>query len=204
MNIEESQYGRDLNAQNEIKALALKYGLASKYTSFIGVDQNTVVSRIEPPMKYYQVSHEHSYIGNRKMAVPTLHLVLRLRAGGGCNCLSEDCKSCSRNLANEENGKTAKIQDPLIELIELQNANGSFKFGTALKCSEAKLKSTCPKNKSLTSWITAYAIALFQKKFENQEDLWNLVVEKAETFVKNNAKGNIKALIETASKMIDK
>merc|ERR1719245_1725916 len=45
-------------SKDEIKTLALKYGIASKLTSFIGVDKNTRKPLLEPAMQTRHVSQE--------------------------------------------------------------------------------------------------------------------------------------------------
>lgn len=76
-------------------------------------------------------------------------------------------------------------QDPLEALIDLQLANGSFKYGSGFDVTEEELKKACPQSISHEAWITAYVIGLLAKKFANQKDLWELVANKAKNFVKS-------------------
>merc|ERR1711860_445401 len=45
-------------SKDEVKTLALKYGIASKFTSFIGVDKSTRKPLLEPAMQTRHVSQE--------------------------------------------------------------------------------------------------------------------------------------------------
>ena len=57
--IEESVlYAGSTEQKAEMKGLALKYGIASKYTSFVGVDKNTRKDLAESSMKVRQIHQE--------------------------------------------------------------------------------------------------------------------------------------------------
>merc|ERR1712107_465013 len=89
-------------------------------------------------------------------------------------------------------------QDDLEKLINLQLANGSFKFGKCFKHSEEEMKKSCPSGESFEVWITACAIAMLEKKYKNDKDLWQLVVDKAKKFVKSNIKGSLDDVLKKA------
>ncbi len=93
--------------------------------------------------------------------------------------------------------------DPLTQLIDLQNANGSFKLGhtifedlTGLK--EEELKARQPKDCKLDLWITAVAIAALDKKFAKDKELWSLVKSKAEKFLKSQTDCDCEGLLKAA------
>ena len=189
---ESSAQAGSSEAIEEIKQLSVKHGIASKYTSFIGVDKKTLVSGKEGRMTTCQIPQQGCpmFIGGRTLAdyniqrKSTLHLVLRLRGGGDGRCMRQI------------------IRFRLNELIALQKANGSFKYGDALKMEEKELKETCPKNEDLKIWITAYAIALLEAKFDDDKELWEFVVKKAREFVKSSVKGRLSTLMDKAAKLI--
>ena len=189
---ESSAQAGSSEAIEEIKQLSVKHGIASKYTSFIGVDKKTLVSGKEGRMTTCQIPQQGCpmFIGGRTLAdyniqrKSTLHLVLRLRGGGDGRCMRQI------------------IRFRLNELIALQKANGSFKYGDALKMEEKELKKTCPKNEDLNIWITAYAIALLEAKFDNDKELWEFVVKKAREFMKSSVKGRLRTLMDKAAKLI--
>mgnify|MGYP001206289620 CR=1 FL=1 len=189
---ESSAQAGSSEAIEEIKQLSVKHGIASKYTSFIGVDKKTLVSGKEGRMTTCQIPQQGCpmFIGGRTLAdyniqrKSTLHLVLRLRGGGDGRCMRQI------------------VRFRLNELIALQKANGSFKYGDALKMEEKELKKTCPKNEDLNIWITAYAIALLEAKFDNDKELWEFVVKKAREFMKSSVKGRLRTLMDKAAKLI--
>merc|ERR1719471_2484386 len=96
---------------------------------------------------------------------------------------STDSRSRSRSRSASPQPKS---KDPLEALIDLQLANGSFKYGSGLGISEEELKKSCPESISNEVWITAIVIGLLAKKFAKDKDLWELVANKAKNFVKTN------------------
>jgi len=239
-------------SKDEVKTLALKYGIASKFTSFIGVDKSTRKPLLEPAMQTRHVSQEvprgfGSFGGCAPPApmmmmcqssAPAFGLQMQARSnlfGGGssfgaANSLppaplrsslrrmrkrsrsrsrdrchkvfdndpedyeeesendmsftlfdSTDSRSMSRSRSASPQPKD---KDPLEALIDLQLANGSFKYGSGLGFSEEELKKSCPESISNEVWITAIVIGLLAKKFAKDKDLWELVANKAKNFVK--------------------
>ena len=89
---------------------------------------------------------------------------------------STDSRSMSRSRSASPQPKS---KDPLEALIDLQLANGSFKYGSGLGFSEEELKKSCPESISNEVWITAIVIGILAKKFAKDKDLWELVANKA-------------------------
>merc|ERR1711862_7999 len=94
-------------------------------------------------------------------------------------------RSMSRSMSRSASPQP-KSKDPLEALIDLQLANGSFKYGSGLGFSEEELKKSCPESISNEVWITAIVIGILAKKFAKDKDLWELVANKAKNFVKTN------------------
>merc|ERR1712062_284255 len=107
---------------------------------------------------------------------------------------------------SSEKDLTETINDPLTNLIHLQMANGSFKFGKALQTSigitENQLMEKCPENEEHITWITALAVAVFEKKFSNDKDLWELIAKKARKYIKEHGKTSLDDIILKAKSHI--
>ena len=216
-------------SKDEIKTLALKYGIASKFTSFIGVDKNTRKPLLEPAMQTRHVSQEvprgFGSFGGCAPPAPMMMMCQssalppaplrsslrrmrkrsRSRSRDRCHKVfdndpedyeeesendmsftlfdSTDSRSMSRSRSASPQPKS---KDPLEALIDLQLANGSFKYGSGLGFSEEELKKSCPESISNEVWITAIVIGILAKKFAKDKDLWELVANKAKNFVKTN------------------
>ena len=254
-------------SKDEIKTLALKYGIASKFTSFIGVDKNTRKPLLEPAMQTRHVSQEVPRgFGSFGGCAPPAPMMMMCQSsapafgkklgrhkgaymqarsnlyGGGSSfgaanslppaplrsslkkCSSIQMRKRSRSRSRDRCHKVfdndpedyeeesdndmsftlfdstdsrsmsrsrsaspqPKDKDPLEALIDLQLANGSFKYGSGLGFSEAELKKSCPESISNEVWITAIVIGILAKKFAKDKDLWELVANKAKNFVKTN------------------
>ena len=118
----------------------------------------------------------------------------------GATLASTDGKSTS--LPQKETSKN----ESLTNLIHLQLANGSFKFGQALEnligMSEQELMEKCYKGEDSTTWITAVAFATLEKFFPNDKDLWDLVANKAKLFIQKHVKNNFDEIIKNAKTVI--
>ena len=80
--------------------------------------------------------------------------------------------------------------DALLNLIHLQSADGSFKFGQAfeimMKLDYEKIQAKCPENIEMEVWVTAIAVALLEKKFASDKYLWELIAHKSIIYLKKH------------------
>ena len=102
--------------------------------------------------------------------------------------------------------KEARKDESLTNLIHLQLADGSFKFGKILEnltgMTEQELMEKCYRGEDGITWITAIAFAVLEKFFPNDKDLWDLVVNKAKLFIQKHAKNNFDDMIKNAKTLI--
>ena len=102
--------------------------------------------------------------------------------------------------------KEASKDESLTNLIHLQLADGSFKFGKALENligkTEQELMEKCYTDEKSITWITAVAFATLEKFFPNDKDLWDLVANKAKLFIQKHAKNNFDEIIKNAKTVI--
>merc|ERR1712008_190039 len=102
--------------------------------------------------------------------------------------------------------KETSQDENLTNLIHLQLADGSFKYGQALEnligMTEQELMEKCYKDEDSATWITAVAFATLEKVFPNDKDLWDLVANKAKLFIQKHAKNNFDEIIKNAKTVI--
>ena len=89
--------------------------------------------------------------------------------------------------------------EELISLVSLQLAEGNFKWGTALekilgkKKEDVKIEMSGGDDEDV--WVTAIALAVIEKRFGKNKEIWKLVAEKAKKFL---AKKNAFDMLEKA------
>jgi hypothetical protein len=252
-------YGVDDDGKAQILKLALKYGLASKFTSFIGVDKETRKSFREPAMSSRQMRQEiprgFGYTMcsggggggggggtanlNFRLPLPMMACVQqcslsvpggmsfggrqKLRGGGVVQTASASSSmeyqsdsietDCADDMMDCATGQSfsptmtdyappTDAPDDLNEMINLQLANGSFQWGTAIErllaMPEKAAKKYCPSGETLDVWITAIAIALFEDKLKREKPLWELVVDKAKRYLTKNSNMSLDDLLKEA------
>ena len=94
--------------------------------------------------------------------------------------------------------------DSLTNLINLQMANGSFKFGQAFQAlirkTEVEIIERCAtENEDQTTWLTVLAIVLLEMKFPNDNEIWELVVKKAKKYIQSNGKSQVDYITQSAN-----
>ena len=121
-------------------------------------------------------------------------------------------KSCTMNRYELE----CKIdtRDEMAELISLQKSNGLFEIsnkewtGSVLEKylgAYTEVKFGCPLGMNVYLWITALSMKILEIKMGNKKELWDLVAQKSEKFLKKELKQdmeNYKSLIDLAEKYV--
>ena len=100
-----------------------------------------------------------------------------------------------------------KAIDNLSSIILLQQANGSWvlneTLATHLQSSLTDLKDGCPSDcPSSDVWATVLVIKVLRLRYSAQSDEWELVVKKAETWLKGRARDKFDTLFAAAEKVI--
>ena len=82
-------------------------------------------------------------------------------------------------------------------IIAAQQANGSWTLDTVTACmqgkSETEIKDACPveiKGTVAVIWATVLILTLLKKKYSSQQDEWELIAMKAESWVKKQAQSS--------------
>jgi hypothetical protein len=100
------------------------------------------------------------------------------------------------------NSVKQQVEDDLTKLINLQTANGSFKFGTVIQdligMTERQMIEKFHETEVDVVWITALALALLENKFTEEKELWELIANKAKMFIQTNAKTNFDDIMTKA------
>merc|ERR1712110_1397688 len=245
------------DVKEQISDLALKYCIASKHTSFIGVDKKTRKSVLEPAMSTRQIQQEVPCgfgFGGRAFkacyAMPQMDRMCsysnnRNRDYRDYSYERSEYRMCSySNNRNRDyrdysydsdvdsidsdvdsidsdvdrisdvdstlgfgtrskqlpassaatNSVKQQVEDDLTKLINLQTANGSFKFGTVIQdwigMTERQIIEKFHETEVDVVWITGLTLALLEKKFTDEKVLWELIANKAKIFIQTNAMTN--------------
>ena len=230
-NAEETGKFYDSDDEEDMKNLAIKHGIASKFTSFVGVDKNTRKTAFEPAMISRCVKHElpRAYLsqsrsrsrsrnGIRDRSISRDRSRSRSRSRDRCRprfrgtnrsirgCpwirnRSSSTESRSNSRDSSPSGSMVDATQPLDKLIALQTANGSFKYGAAFGVSEELLKLKLPKNEPWNVFITAFALTMLERKFFKSKSLWELVAKKSKLFLEANFKGEMQNYLKSVSEL---
>ena len=112
------------------------------------------------------------------------------------------------NIFKTQNHQKAPLnkKDTLTELINLQTANGSFKYGKAIQdligMTENQIIEKIQESEADGVWITAVALAILEKKFPEDKELWELIAKKAKTFIKSNGKSNFDEIMKKVATVL--
>lgn len=120
----------------------------------------------------------------------------------------------SRTMNRTELECKIDTRDEMAELISLQKSNGVFEIsnkewtGSVLEKylgAYTEVKFGCPLGMNMYLWITALSIKILEIKMGNKKELWDLVAQKSEKFLKEELKQemeNYKSLITLAEKYV--
>lgn len=194
--------------------------MASNFTSFVGVDKKTRKSvfdtamvtrevRQEIPVDYgcslfdddSDVDEEENIKGGAGNMMGAMGGALK---GGfasdpckkvfDCDMENDDMLEKDGKPSNTKNSMKSDNESPdgdaLLNLIHLQSADGSFKFGQTfevmMKLDYEKIQAKCPENIEMEVWVTAIAVALLEKKFASDKYLWELIAHKSIIYLKKH------------------
>ena len=98
-----------------------------------------------------------------------------------------DCDEGDWSCSDEEQEtKTTEVD----AIVDLQRASGAFKWDSILEkglgLTKAEVEKEADKFGGFENWLTALIVAHFKVRMAASKDLWELVVEKAEKFLKGN------------------
>jgi hypothetical protein len=98
--------------------------------------------------------------------------------------------SRSRRRSRSPVPKSRSSTVDLYGIIAGQQANGSWSLNTAMACIQAAIKDDCPiecEGIVATVWATILILTLLRKKYSSQQDEWELIAMKAESWIKKQA-----------------
>ena len=120
----------------------------------------------------------------------------------------------SRSIKRTELECKIDTRDEMTELISLQKSNGLFEIsnkewkGSVLEKylgPYTEVRFGCPLGMKTYLWITALSMKILEIKMSDKKDLWDLVAQKSEKFLKEELKQemeNYKSLIDLAEKYV--
>ncbi|CAG7721881.1 unnamed protein product [Allacma fusca] len=208
----------------EIIEIAVKQGIASKYTSFVAVD--TSVDNKTPDNWAMQTRLVPSQLAHgwhgASVCSAQPQMLMRCSApvtcfGGPIVCDNSDtsCEDYNRSgvdvmlhdalpekmeLCSDD---TSEPKDVLHEIISFQSFDGSFKWEDALIQSLGVVINTVKQDAEkngwdLNAWATALAVTFFSEKLVDQKDSWELVVNKATKWLKKSFPSLVDAMVALA------
>ena len=128
----------------------------------------------------------------KKKAAPRKSIALPKRHTADSAPSPSRSRARSRSpITKSRSSKSSTID--LYGIIAGQQANGSWSLNTAMACIQGKMAVTmgdCPiecKGIVATVWATVLILTLLRKKYSSQQDEWELVAMKAESWVKKQA-----------------
>lgn len=178
--------------QELITELGIKYKIASKYTSFVGVDSKTfkesevmitrhIKNQIPSGFGFSSYTSTRKSYGSVENDCISLGESYNYSENNDYDCVSSNSQHKFINL----------ISDSVTDLINLQSSDGHFKWNDVIYSQTGfdkdylmKLK---PLNVSEQIWLTIIVITLLQKNTKNK-DVWELVVKKANEYLINYLK----------------
>merc|ERR1711963_1137257 len=182
-------------AKKEITGLGRKFGLATKYTSFIGVDKQSKKSLFEGAMQSRHIEHEIPHMmfgGGGPMAMACMMappMMAHSMMAAPPPPLWEPLVGSSKKFKKSTSINRSQLRHGLNEIIDLQLANGSFKMDQVLEkllsMDEQTLKTKCPSKTEFVEWITALCVVLIETKYSKEKDLWILVTTKGRKYLAN-------------------
>ena len=177
--------------KDEIKAVALRYSLTSRYTSFVGVDRNTNKTQWDDVMIQRVISNQ-------------------IPKGFGSNFLfmTKSCKMGNRRILRgggpPPDVENDVVKDVLQELVNNQKFDGSY---TCSSCFETvglkkdQVDQARPKHVSENVWLSAIAMKILELKFESQKDSWALIAAKIQKFISSQVQ-DMDALMKDAENIV--
>ena len=127
---------------------------------------------------------------------------------------SSSTEILDRGIDKRELQNKIDTSDEMTEIINLQKSNGIFEIpekgwtGSVLEKylgGYTEVKLSCPQRMDMNLWITALSMKILERKMSDKKELWNLVVQKSEKFLKEHLKKekrNYKELIDLAEKYV--
>ena len=190
------------STKKEITDLGLTFGLATKYTSFIGVDKDSKTLLSEGEMISRHIKHE---IPDDMFGGATLAIDCALKGyeddgidfendGIHFDCsISKDHVDGVSGIGGGGGGTRQGAAPGLNDIIALQRANGSFKMDSILEQlltkNEQDLKNSCPSGTDFIVWITALCCALLEAQLDidtdSDNDMTSLIIAKAKHYLDN-------------------
>ena len=143
-------------------------------------------SRSRPRSRFRSCSHSHSRSHFRA------HSRSRSCSYSRSRSRSRSHSRCHSPITKVRSYKSSTID--LYGIISGQHANGSWTLDTAMACMQGKsvaaIKGNCPiecKGVVAAVWATVLILTLLRKKYFTQQDEWELIAMKAESWVKKQA-----------------
>ncbi|XP_054848954.1 von Willebrand factor A domain-containing protein 5A-like [Eublepharis macularius] len=203
---------KDEEKQRQALETSLSSGVVCSQTAYVGV--NTALGQpVQGPLIHRDVPHAYY-----SAAMPQV-MKKRCRRAAPCSAaqsapimmFSVKCKSATLDsdqcLFSEAEVLTPKKEEPpLLRLVSLQNADGSWVLDSGLAdllgLSEAEISSKAPGQVTPTVWATVLAILWLHSKAAEQSDEWQLLEAKALRWLQGNAGSRLADCVKTGNAVL--
>jgi hypothetical protein len=219
--------GREDRVKGEIVRIATAYGLASRETSFVAVEERAAPSAGQAVLRRVPIvlttgwggldraRAGHAAAAPPGLAAPSMPMgaPAKLRAAALHSLPSRAMDLCQAFEADEsaepEPGHAASR--PLDRLVDLQRADGSWELtdelaaavGTSrLAIEKAAEAAGCTAADARRCWATAVALAWLEQRAAEWEGEWALLAAKAREWLRRQAGTDAEALVRRAREVV--
>lgn len=203
----QQERGQKDRVKDEIVRLAVRYGLASKHTSFVAVERRETPTEGQAQLRRVPIALTRGWGGldapSAPRAVAFMAAVPRamaprpaapppIVAGDAMDLAFEADMDEEIEASDAAPASLAESVRPLDRVVALQKADGHWNLDDALAdalgVARNALRAGAPRPAEAAAWATACALAWLEKHAKAEEPEWRLLAKKARAWLAKNAR----------------